>query len=379
MVSVKEAQETIKVQNNKMSGSGWLDRVKEESTKNIINRLNEIHAGDHQHKVANEGHSHNGAIEEVYTLPAPDLQMMRTSISDVIFRHEFSITKGVTRQVYLELFFDPHFYSLEVLIENQDAYKTNYDHKNVEMEHYKGSKSIKTEFSEGTYTFMIIAKHPAGHDHIPDEFKVRYYEFQLYMAVARSLLECDEYPSRLNLFGLLGPEGKSFGQAIFYLPSIDFPPQATLVFEYKLNTKAVVDVQCVDEQGHGELLHIEFKEEGKTLEEAKKEVAAARDQQEDSVSYAAARVESNSNQGRKASIKLRNLDKSREVRDASIKIIITEENLQGSFAQRGQNLPNNIDQVARTKPKIPGLKEASFIQGSRRVMETFKVASLTPF
>lgn len=33
----------------------------------------------------------------------------------------------------------------------------------------------------------------------------------------------------------------------------------------------------------------------------------------------------------------------------------------------------------RVKPRVPGLKESSFIQGSKAVMEAFKVASLNPF
>ena len=42
-------------------------------------------------------------------------------------------------------------------------------------------------------------------------------------------------------------------------------------------------------------------------------------------------------------------------------------------------LPTDFDEIARTKPKVAGLKESAFIQGSRKVMETFKVTSLTPF
>ena len=117
---------------------------------------------------------HNGEFLKVYTLPAPDIQLHSDTISDVILTHEFTIPKGVSRQVYLEIYYDPHFYALELLIENTDA--TIGGSGNM-MEHYKGSKSIKAEFSEGTYLLKIIAKHPAGHEHIPDEFKVRYYEF----------------------------------------------------------------------------------------------------------------------------------------------------------------------------------------------------------
>lgn len=42
-------------------------------------------------------------------------------------------------------------------------------------------------------------------------------------------------------------------------------------------------------------------------------------------------------------------------------------------------MPKNFEEISRTKPKVPGLKEGSFIMGSRKVMETFKVTSLTPF
>lgn len=74
------------------------------------------------------------------------------------------------------------------------------------------------------------------------------------------------------------------------------------------------------------------------------------------------------------------MDSAREVKDAGLKIIITEESAIGKDdGGRGHHLPTNFEEISRVKPKIPGLKEASFIQGSRRVMETFKVASLTPF
>ena len=42
-------------------------------------------------------------------------------------------------------------------------------------------------------------------------------------------------------------------------------------------------------------------------------------------------------------------------------------------------LPQAFSEIVRTKPKIPGLKESSFIQGSRAIMDTFKVTSLQPF
>ena len=42
-------------------------------------------------------------------------------------------------------------------------------------------------------------------------------------------------------------------------------------------------------------------------------------------------------------------------------------------------MPKSFDEITRTRPKVPGLKEGAFIQGSKKVMDTFKVTSLTPF
>jgi len=61
-----------------------------------------------------------------------------------------------------------------------------------------------------------------------------------------------------------------------------------------------------------------------------------------------------------------------------LKIVVTEHI--GNGKTRGREVvPQNFEEVAREKPKVPGVKEGAFIQGSRMVMDTFKVTSLSPF
>jgi len=59
--------------------------------------------------------------------------------------------------------------------------------------------------------------------------------------------------------------------------------------------------------------------------------------------------------------------------------VITEHFESPALAADGEILPKNFAEVMRVKPKVPGLKESSFIQGSKSVMEAFQVASLHPF
>lgn len=68
---------------------------------------------------------------------------------------------------------------------------------------------------------------------------------------------------------------------------------------------------------------------------------------------------------------------------ATLKITITERSENGKTGffsgHPAEIVPKNFDEVTRIKPKVPGLKESSFIQGSRAVMDAFKVSSLFPF
>ena len=62
-----------------------------------------------------------------------------------------------------------------------------------------------------------------------------------------------------------------------------------------------------------------------------------------------------------------------------VKVVISEHSKSNKRVSDREIVPRNFEEVARTKPKVPGVKEGAFILGSRHVMETFKVTSLTPF
>ena len=77
-------------------------------------------------------------------------------------------------------------------------------------------------------------------------------------------------------------------------------------------------------------------------------------------------------------VRLANRDPAQIVR-CQVKIVLTEHTSSGKRSSDRQVLPSSFEEVARIKPKVPGIKEGSFIQGSRKVMDTFKVTALTPF
>jgi hypothetical protein len=77
-------------------------------------------------------------------------------------------------------------------------------------------------------------------------------------------------------------------------------------------------------------------------------------------------------------ISLSNRDSAEQAR-CSIKVVVTEKLDAGRSRSGREIVPKSFEEVARVKPKVPGVKEGAFIQGSRSVMETFKVTSLSPF
>jgi hypothetical protein len=62
-----------------------------------------------------------------------------------------------------------------------------------------------------------------------------------------------------------------------------------------------------------------------------------------------------------------------------VKLVISEEPEEDDHKDWVTRLPESIDEVMRIKPKIPGLKESSFVQGSRAVMNAFKYGDQNPF
>lgn len=107
------------------------------------------------------------------------------------------------------------------------------------------------------------------------------------------------------------------------------------------------------------------------------EVSKYQDDWEDGVAYEALST-SDISTGALNRIRLANRDPATSVR-ATLKLVISERGASGRLPSDRQLLPKNFEEVARFKPKVPGVKEGAFIQGSRKVMETFKVTALSPF
>lgn len=53
-----------------------------------------------------------------------------------------------------------------------------------------------------------------------------------------------------------------------------------------------------------------------------------------------------------------------------MKLVITENTAAYEDSDRDVH-PQDFDEVKRVKPKVPGVKESAFIQGSNAVMRTF--------
>ena len=69
----------------------------------------------------------------------------------------------------MEIFYDPMFYTLELLVESRDAVEqadgraSRWSHKSkVDVTNYKGSKKVLAQLEPGDYTIMIVAKLPGS-------------------------------------------------------------------------------------------------------------------------------------------------------------------------------------------------------------------------
>ena len=101
-----------------------------------------------------------------------------------ITQRDFTVQEGAQRQALLEIYYDPQFYDLELLVESRDAgevrshiYKAQ---SNIDISKYKGAKRVSVEIEPGDYTFKVIAKVP-GAARETRNLKLKYFEFQLYV------------------------------------------------------------------------------------------------------------------------------------------------------------------------------------------------------
>jgi hypothetical protein len=95
--------------------------------------------------------------------------IQKEPVSWVLTHQDFTISDGEPRQIAMEVFYDPQFYNLELLVESRDAGEqeegraSRWSHKSkVDITNYKGSKRILAQLEPGDYTIMIIAKLPGS-------------------------------------------------------------------------------------------------------------------------------------------------------------------------------------------------------------------------
>ena len=72
--------------------------------------------------------------------PSPKAQ------SKIITQRDFTVQEGAQRQVLLEIYYDPQFYDLELLVESKDAGEVRSHlyraQSNIEISKYKGAKRV---------------------------------------------------------------------------------------------------------------------------------------------------------------------------------------------------------------------------------------------
>ena len=206
------------------------------------------------------------------------------------------------------------------------------------------------------------------------------------MATGKTLQVEHLRPVSLNYFGLLGPRGENFGQLIHLVKNIKLEPRRHLDLEFVLAN--------VDEGAQGPLIDVQVVEAGEesgeldvSLKELPKaddpndyrdtDVSTWRDDWEEGVGYESL-LSTDLHEGTRYRVRLLNRDPSMPA-EAALKVIITEKPPRIDQRAEREHLPKSFDEVMRVKPKISGLKESAFIQGSKSVMKAFQVASLTPF
>lgn len=345
--------------------------------------------------------------KQVYHYPL-ETKMQSKSQSHVVTRRDFSIPEGQQRQILFEVFYDSQFYDLELLIESKDAPEVKaHGRSNMQssdMAKFKGAKRILTDLEHGDYTFLVIAKLP-GISSETNAFAVRCFEFQLYAVSSEVLKNRVMIANSLNLLGLLGVKGSNFGQMLNVVPLTMLQPLETIEFSFTLGESEelnpFLDIQIIDADGKGDQLDIKLYEvhyhnhteeaaaheehhntPGHPHEETPKETLSHPqssryfDDWEEGVSFLAL-ASSDLHANKNYRLVVKNRDTAAVVR-AKIKIMVTE-NTKAMEDVRASNFPQDFDEIKRIKPKVPGLKESSFIQGSNAVMRTFNVASLAPF
>lgn len=187
---------------------------------------------------------------------------------------------------------------------------------------------------------------------------------------------------------------------MYHVPDVLLEPREFIVLEFSVAgaqhgdaAPPTVDVQAIETDGQGDqldlrLIEVPKEEPASAPKEGEEEKpvnvpekhprsSRTRDDWEDGVAYESL-LSSDIHLNTKYRLRLANRDPAATARTA-LKLVVTERFESSTFRSESEILPSDFAEVSRVKPKVPGLKESAFIQGSRKVMETFKVASLSPF
>ena len=182
----------------------------------------------------------------------------------------FTIPEGASRQVLIEVYFDPQFYDLELLLESKEAAEVrthNYASRtDTDVAQFKGSKRVFVEAEPGEYKLRIIAKLPALSPETKD-YAPQFIQCQLYALSAASIPSRVLRPASLNYYGLLGPTGKNYGQFIYHLPEVLLEAREYIDLEFNLTGATLkemggpsIDVQAIEADGRGDQLDISLRE-----------------------------------------------------------------------------------------------------------------------
>ena len=180
----------------------------------------------------------------------------------------------------------------------------------------------------------------------------------------------------MNYFGLLGVNGENFGQLVHLLHDIVLEAREHLDLEFTLagpqaaeGQGPAVDVQVVETDGQGDQLDISLTElptagdetgpEGQGKRGRQPQSSRYYDSWEDEVAYEAL-SSSDIRQNIRYRMRLANRDASTRAK-ASLKLVVTEHFESTRGRSEVEIVPKSFSEVMRVKPKVPGLKESSFI------------------
>lgn len=208
--------------------------------------------------------------EAIYRFPAPSRGASDAVISSVLTVGNFVIPPDQpARQVLVEVYYDPQFYDIEVLMEAAGASETQSRRytrdRGTDVSQFKGARKVFIEAEPGEYKIGIVAKLPPLSPSTA-EFTPRYLECQLYAVAAVHIPSALIRPGSLNYFGLLGPSGKGFGQATYRLPELLLQPREYFDLYFNVSGSTAdggapaIDVQAIESDGKGQQLDLSLRE-----------------------------------------------------------------------------------------------------------------------